>query len=201
MFDYQSLLRQYCGQRIESILDEWGDHHAELGGLKRQAVLISVEMEFLTPEEPARLFAQSAAAYRAIMSNTEAVGIGHFVDVGVGHASGYFGFEEDHWGAYQLISKALTFESNLPAKVGFGLHAGTAVIANVGAPVRHSLALLGPARRVTDSLAKLAIQNGRELVVSGEYAERFLVDAKLHKIGSVEIAGSDISVRALSVGD
>jgi hypothetical protein len=71
-------------------------------------------------------------------------------------------------------------------------------LANVGARGRYALTLLGGAVTITESPAKLALQRGNDVVVSGTYADRYLQHEHMEEMGTIGVVGTDEEITALT---
>jgi len=95
------------------------------------------------------------------------------------------------------INRRREAEGRPPIRFGLGLHRGTVVHANVGAPDRLSFNVVGPAVNMTARIQETTKQTGVPLLVSAEFAS--LVVHPLRSIGRHELRGIAKTVELYAV--
>lgn len=85
------------------------------------------------------------------------------------------------------VNRRRDAEGRPPIRFGLGLHRGTVVHANVGAPDRLSFNVVGPAVNMTARIQETTKLTGWPLLVSAEFAAR--VSHPLRSIGRYELRG------------
>lgn len=87
------------------------------------------------------------------------------------------------------LNEELVAEGRLPIRIGVGLHAGEAVVGNVGSSGRHDYTAIGDVSNVASRLEGLTKEVGYAVVCSKEIAESLEIEDKPEYLGARMIKG------------
>jgi adenylate cyclase len=87
------------------------------------------------------------------------------------------------------VNRGLRAEGLAPIDIGIGLHAGEAVIGNIGGRQRHEYAAIGDVTNVAARLESSTKEAGYRMVISGEVAGRLASRAGFVALGPLALKG------------
>ena len=88
-----------------------------------------------------------------------------------------------------VLNERFQAEGDAPVEVGFGLHAGEAVIGHVGSSARHDYSAIGDVPNVASRLEGLTKESGYRIVASRAVAEQLAERNDLSFLGPMQIKG------------
>lgn len=87
------------------------------------------------------------------------------------------------------LNERFQAEGDAPVEVGFGLHAGDAVIGHVGSSARHDYSAIGDVPNVASRLEGLTRESGYPILASRAVADQLAERSDLSSLGQVPIKG------------